>query len=98
MGPRQPRPFIMRTLNDLRMVKAELTRSQEDFGGHKASAIDACDKATAELEAVLKTLPPPQRPMQHNPNGAPPPTGVLPTPPTGTPPPPADARPTPVPQ
>jgi hypothetical protein len=69
--PRQPHPFIMRAMNDLRMVKADLQRSQDDFGGHKNSAIEACEKAMQELDAVLKATPPPS--PQQNP---PPPNGA----------------------
>jgi hypothetical protein len=63
--PRQPRIFVQRAVADLRQVKMVLQNSQEDFGGHKESAIEACDKALAELEAVMKAIPqptPPQRP------------------------------------
>jgi hypothetical protein len=55
----------MRALNDLRMVKAELQRSQDDFGGHKDSALEACDKAMQELEAVMKAAPPQPSPVQN---------------------------------
>jgi hypothetical protein len=64
---RQPRIFVQRAVADLRQVKMVLQNSQEDFAGHKESAIEACDKALAELEAVMKAIPqptPPQRPAQ----------------------------------
>jgi hypothetical protein len=73
---RQPRTIYARTLSDLRAVKIELQHSPDDLGGHKDSAIEACDKAILELTAVMKALPPPpspQRPM-------PPPGGPLPSP------------------
>jgi len=60
----QPRQFIMRTLSDLRNVKIQLQRSQDDYGGHKDPAIEACDKAMLELDAILKTLPPLPSPRQ----------------------------------
>jgi hypothetical protein len=62
---RQPRMFVQRALGDLKQVKMALQGSQEDFGGHKDSAIAACDKALEELDAVMKAMPhptPPQRP------------------------------------
>jgi hypothetical protein len=55
----------MRTMNDLRMVKADLQRSQDDFGGHKNSAIEACEKAMQELDAVMKAIPPQPSPQQN---------------------------------
>jgi hypothetical protein len=86
---RQPRIFITRALNDLRMVKADLERSQDDFGGHKDSAIEACQKAMDELQAVMKASPPqpaPQPNAQPPGAGAPPPPSLRMTPPAGTPP------------
>jgi hypothetical protein len=76
--PHQPRIFINRALNDLRMVKAELQRSQDDFGGHKESALEACDKAMLELEAVMKATPAPQPSPVQNPQS--PAGGTLPPP------------------
>jgi len=83
---RQPRMVVQRTMNDLRMLKTELQRSQDDFGGHKSSAIEACDKATEELDALLKAMPLPT-PQQ----GGPPPrssfqNNLTPVPPGGAPP------------
>jgi hypothetical protein len=87
MRPRQPRLFITRAMNDLRMVKTELQRSQDDFGGHKDSAIEACDKAMQELQEVLKASPPPPSPQQPPPAaGAPQPPPLRTAPPAaGTP-------------
>jgi hypothetical protein len=79
----------MRALNDLRMVKTELQRSQDDFGGHKDSAIEACDKAMLELEAVMKASPPLPSPVQ-NPQL---PTGAVPPPPSAPAAPPAPVAP-----
>jgi hypothetical protein len=81
--------FVQRALADLKQVKMSLQGAQEDFGGHKDSAIAACDKALEELDAVLKAMPapiPPQRPgvppgaqfqQRLNPQ---PPAGVAPSP------------------
>jgi hypothetical protein len=87
---RQGHPFVSRALNDLRVVKMELQHSKEDFGGHKDSAIDACDKAILELQAVMKfsnpppglqQIPPPSAGATPAPSGppvAPPATGAPP--------------------
>ena len=62
-GFRQTRPVFARTLGDLRAVKMELQRTQGDLGGHKDSAIEACDKAMQELAEVMKALPPLPSPL-----------------------------------
>jgi len=55
--PRQPQPPVYaRAINDLRMAKMQLQRSPGDFEGHKDSAIQACDKAMEELQAVMKIV------------------------------------------
>jgi hypothetical protein len=36
----------------LKMVKTDLERSTDDFDGHRQSAMDACEKAMKELQAV----------------------------------------------
>jgi hypothetical protein len=40
----------------LKRVKAELEKSTDDYDGHRQSAIDACDKAAQELEAVQASV------------------------------------------
>jgi hypothetical protein len=40
----------------LKRVKMDLERSKEDFDGHRQSAMDACDKAVQELEAVQASI------------------------------------------
>ncbi len=73
---RQGRPVFIRALNALRMAKMELQRTEGDLGGHKQSAIEACDKALQELAEAMKALPtppPPQRPAPLPPATAPPP-------------------------
>lgn len=54
----------------LTMVKSELERSKDDYNGHRQSALDACTKALAELQAVqeaaLAEMP---KPNQNPPNG-----------------------------
>ena len=94
---RQPRMFVQRALGDLKQVKMALQGSQEDYGGHKESAIAACDKALEELDAVMKAMPQPTPPSQRagQPPGAqfqqnltpvPPASGNTPAPAPGAPP------------
>jgi hypothetical protein len=40
----------------LKRAKMDLERATEDFDGHRQSAIDACDKAIQELDAVQKAI------------------------------------------
>jgi len=93
--PGQPRMYVQRALAELRRVKTSLQGSQEDYGGHKDSAIAACDKALEELDAVMKAMPvptPPQRPgmppgAQQNLTPLPPGAKAPPTAPNATVPP-----------
>lgn len=81
---RQPHLAYNRALGDLRMVKLELEHAQGDLGGHKDSAIEACNKAIQELTAVMKSLPqppPPQQPLQPPFGGTPTPTPLRAAPP-----------------
>lgn len=50
----QRHPQIIRAIAALRSAKQDVANAPHDFGGHKKTAIEACDKAIAELEAVLK--------------------------------------------
>jgi hypothetical protein len=70
LRPRQPRAFVQRALIDLRQVKLALQGAQEDFGGHKDSAIAACDKALEELNAVMKAMPAPAPPQRFSQPGS----------------------------
>lgn len=87
-------PMAVRSLQD---VKRGLQASQDDMSGHKQSAIDACDKALEELQAIMKVLPAPQPPPQRpgagmppggTPPGTPPPAAPQTPPPAGAPQPP----------
>lgn len=40
----------------LKRVKMDLANAKEDYDGHRQSAIEACDKAIAELEAVQTSI------------------------------------------
>ncbi len=48
---RQGREY-QQTIFFLRNSKSQLEHSTNDFGGHRQAAIDACDKALQELQAV----------------------------------------------
>jgi hypothetical protein len=39
----------------LQQTKLELQKATNDFDGHRTLALDACDKAITELEAVMKS-------------------------------------------
>lgn len=89
-GPPGSRPFPTRggrmvgmyhqTIRMLTMIKGDLDRSKEDYNGHRQSALDACNKAIEELQAVqnammaeMKSQPPQGNPPQSAPapNAAP---------------------------
>jgi hypothetical protein len=58
-GPPRGRPpggSYRQAIGVLKRVKADLERSKEDFDGHRQSAMDACDKAIQELEAVQSSV------------------------------------------
>jgi hypothetical protein len=40
----------------LRRAKMDLENSKDDFAGHRQTAIDACEKAMQELEAVQASI------------------------------------------
>jgi hypothetical protein len=84
--------IYQRALMALQQTKAELQRSTNDFEGHRETALDACDKAMTELQAVMKAggIQPMQRPpMMPPPHPAPGPTPQSP----GSPPPAAPSPP-----
>jgi hypothetical protein len=56
--PQGPAMVFQRTIFSLRQARVQLEKADSDFGGHKQSAIDACDKAMEELAAVMKATPP----------------------------------------
>jgi len=89
---RQPAPVFSMAIRDLRMAKMQLQQSTNDFDGHKAAALQACDKAMEELQAVVKASiaaqqkqPPPPGPASGQP-AAPPATAPAPVPPAPAPP------------
>jgi hypothetical protein len=52
--PRPPQIALNQTILSLRRAKMELQHSKDELGGHRQSAIDACEKAIQELEAALR--------------------------------------------
>jgi hypothetical protein len=89
--------FVIRAQADLKQVKMALQGSQDDFGGHKESAIAACEKALEELDAVMKAMPQPTPPPQRAgvPPGAQYQQNLSPLPPGGATPTPAPVAPAP---
>ena len=107
-GSQPMRPPVRRGLNSipqsimiLNRAVMELQRTENDYNGHRQSALDACNKALDELKGLAKEanlpmpgarpfMPPAQRPMP--PGGTPPPGA--PQQPSGAPvPPPAPGTP-----
>ncbi len=57
MGPRNRQGMMyQRAVMFLKQVKMELQNSKEDYDGHRQSAMEACDKAVLELEAVQTSI------------------------------------------
>jgi len=48
-------PAIFRAIGALQSAKRDMENAGHDFGGHKKAAIEACDKAIAQLELALKS-------------------------------------------
>jgi hypothetical protein len=53
-GAVQRHPQIVRAISALQGAKRDMENANHDFGGHKKAAMEACDKALAQLELVLK--------------------------------------------
>jgi hypothetical protein len=47
-------PNIHKAINALEMAKKDMEKAGHDFGGHKADAIAACDKAIEQLKLALQ--------------------------------------------
>jgi hypothetical protein len=52
--PHERHPAIRRAIFALKAAKADLEHADHDFGGHRAAALDECDKAIAQLQAALQ--------------------------------------------
>ena len=51
---REPHPEIRKAITALERAKADLKRASHDFGGHRVAAIEACDRAIAQLRLALQ--------------------------------------------
>ena len=51
---RERHPEIRRAIDALERAKTDLKRANHDFGGHREAALDACDKAIAQLRLALQ--------------------------------------------
>lgn len=51
---KEKHPHIRAALKELREAKKELKEAAHDFGGHRAEALEAVDKAINQLETCLK--------------------------------------------
>ena len=47
-------PHIRKAIEELREARKELKEADHDFKGHRLEAIEACDKAIAQLEVCLR--------------------------------------------
>ena len=47
-------PEIRKAIAALERAKTDLKRASHDFGGHRAEALEACDKAIAQLRLALQ--------------------------------------------
>ncbi|HST07275.1 MAG TPA: hypothetical protein VLJ83_03850 [Gemmatimonadaceae bacterium] len=48
-------PEIRKAITQLERAKADLKRANHDFGGHRAEALEACDRAIAQLKLALQS-------------------------------------------
>jgi len=53
-APVERHPHIHRALRELREARRELKNADHDFGGHRAEALEAIDRAIRQLERALK--------------------------------------------
>ncbi len=47
-------PAIRKAIDALEEAKADLKRADHDFGGHRAAALEECDRAIMQLREALK--------------------------------------------
>jgi hypothetical protein len=50
----EPHPRIRAAIRELEAAKVELQKAPHDFGGHRADAVAACDKAIEQLRLALQ--------------------------------------------
>ncbi len=51
---RERHPEIRKAIAALERAKTDLQRANHDFGGHRAAALEACDKAIEQLKLALQ--------------------------------------------
>ena len=51
---REPHPEIRQAIVQLERARYDLAHAAHDFGGHRATAIQACDNAIAQLRLALQ--------------------------------------------
>ncbi|MEO8909444.1 MAG: hypothetical protein ABI408_04375 [Gemmatimonadaceae bacterium] len=51
---REAHPEIRKAIAALERAKTDLRRANHDFGGHRADALAACDKAIEQLKLALQ--------------------------------------------
>jgi hypothetical protein len=51
---REPHPEIRKAIAALERAKRDLQHASHDFGGHRADALAACDKAIEQLRLALQ--------------------------------------------
>jgi hypothetical protein len=51
---RERHPEIRKAITALEHAKTDLQRANHDFGGHRAEALAACDKAIEQLRLALQ--------------------------------------------
>ena len=51
---RERHPEIRRAIAALERAKTDLQRANHDFGGHRAEALEACNKAIEQLKLALE--------------------------------------------
>jgi hypothetical protein len=54
LGQRERHPEINRAIRALEVAKAHLQKAAHDFGGHRAEALEAVDKALEQLKLALQ--------------------------------------------
>jgi DNA-binding transcriptional regulator YdaS (Cro superfamily) len=47
-------PEIRKAITALERAKTDLKRADHDFGGHRVAALEACDRAIAQLRLALQ--------------------------------------------
>jgi hypothetical protein len=51
---RERHPEIRKAIAALERAKTDLKRASHDFGGHRAEALESCDRAIAQLKLALQ--------------------------------------------